>query len=120
MIYGRVASGYRPGGTNANCDSPLSEVPVPCQFKPDKIVNYELGAKGDLLGRALSYDISAFLIDWKDIQITQVIGENGLTYTGNAGKARSKGFELSLPRPVEGLSVKAWGVPISTRNWLRT
>lgn len=116
MIYGRMASGYRPGGTNANCDSPLSAVPVPCQFKPDKIVNYELGAKGDLLGRTLSYDISAFLIDWKDIQISQLIGENGFTYNGNAGKARSKGVELSLEaRPVEGLSVKAWGAYIDAK-----
>jgi iron complex outermembrane recepter protein len=116
MIYGRVASGYRPGGTNANCDSPLSAVPVPCQFKPDKIINYELGAKGDLLGRTLSYDVSAFLIDWKDIQISQIIGENGFTYNGNAGKARSKGIELSLEaRPVEGLSVKAWGAYIDAK-----
>ncbi|MBB3859395.1 outer membrane receptor protein involved in Fe transport [Novosphingobium hassiacum] len=109
MIYGRVASGYRPGGTNANCNSPLSAVPVPCQFKPDKIVNYELGAKGDLLDRLLSYDVSAFLIDWKDIQISQLVGENGFTYNGNAGRARSKGVEVSLEaRPVEGLNVKAW------------
>lgn len=110
MIYGRIASGYRPGGTNANCD-PTSTPPVPCQFKPDKTVNYELGAKGDLMGRALSYDASLFLIDWKDIQITQVIASlGGLTYNGNGGKARSRGFELSLEaRPTAGLTLKAWG-----------
>jgi outer membrane receptor protein involved in Fe transport len=116
MIYGRIASGYRPGGTNANCNSPLSSTPVPCQFKPDKTVNYELGAKGDLIGRLLSYDFSAFLIDWTDIQISQVISENGFTYNGNAGKARSKGVELSLEaRPVKGLSLKAWGAYIDAK-----
>lgn len=116
MIYGRVASGYRPGGTNANCDSPLSSVPIPCQFKPDKTVNYELGAKGDIFGRILSYDFSTFLIDWNDIQISQIIGENGFTYNGNAGKARSKGVELSLEaRPVTGLSVKAWAALIDSK-----
>lgn len=110
MIYGRIASGYRPGGTNANCN-PTSSPPVPCQFKPDKTVNYELGAKGDLAGRTLSYDVSLFLIDWKDIQVTQVIEAlGGLTFNGNGGKARSRGFELSLEaRPAAGLTLKAWG-----------
>lgn len=116
MIYGRIASGYRPGGTNANCD-PASTPPVPCQFKPDKTVNYELGAKGDFLDRMLSYDVSLFLIDWQDIQITQVIADlGGLTYNANAGSARSKGVEASFEvRPVEGLTLKAWAAYTDAR-----
>ena len=107
MIYARVASGYRPGATNAICGDVGLPTPVPCQFKPDKTVNYEVGAKGDLFGKALSYDVSVFNIDWKDLQIVQVLGQS--TYNGNAGKARSRGFEISLEsRPVDGLTLKAW------------
>ena len=70
-------------------------------------VNYELGAKGELAGGRLSYDLSVFNITWKDIQIVQVL--DVFTYNGNAGKARSRGVELSLEaRPVDGLSLKAW------------
>lgn len=107
MIYGRLATGYRPGGTNAVCGPLALPSVVPCQFKPDKTVNYELGAKGDFLDGALSYDVSLFNIDWKDIQIVQVL--DVFTYNGNAGKARSRGFEVSLEaRPTDGLTLSAW------------
>lgn len=107
MIYARVASGYRPGGTNAICGPLALPTVVPCQFKPDKTVNYELGAKGDLVDGALSYDVSLFNIDWKDIQIVQVL--DFFTFNGNAGKARSRGFEIALEaRPTDRLTVKAW------------
>jgi outer membrane receptor protein involved in Fe transport len=108
MIYARLATGYRPGGPNAGCNEDPAE-PVPCQFLPDKTVNYELGAKGDLFGRVLSYDISLFHIDWKDIQITQVSSLGTFTYNSNAGKARSRGFEVALEaRPTEGLTFSGW------------
>ncbi|ODU79056.1 MULTISPECIES: TonB-dependent receptor [unclassified Novosphingobium] len=108
MIYGRVASGYRPGGPNAGCNTDPAE-PVPCQFKPDRTINYELGAKGDLLNRALSYDISLFAIDWRDIQVTQVSALGTFTYNSNGGKARSRGLEISLEaRPTDRLTAKMW------------
>jgi outer membrane receptor protein involved in Fe transport len=107
MIYARVASGYRPGGTNAICGPLALPEVVPCQFKPDKTVNYELGAKGDLAGGVLSYDVSLFNIDWKDIQIVQVLGS--YTANGNAGKARSRGFEIALEaRPTDHVTLSAW------------
>lgn len=107
MIYARVASGYRAGGTNAVCGDVGLATPVPCQFKPDKTVNYEVGAKGDLAAGLLSYDVSLFQIDWRDIQIVQVI--DFATYNGNAGRARSRGFEVSLQaQPTDGLTLDAW------------
>jgi outer membrane receptor protein involved in Fe transport len=116
MIYARVASGYRPGGTNAICgtfaqatpeEPDLPDITVPCQFKPDKTVNYELGAKGDLAGGVLSYDVSLFNIDWNDIQIVQVLGS--FAVNSNVGKARSRGFEIALEaRPTERLTLSAW------------
>lgn len=107
MIYARVASGYRPGATNPICGPLALPTVVPCQFKPDETVNYELGAKGDLIEKVLSYDVSLFDIEWKDIQIVQVL--NFYTFNGNAGKARSRGFEIALEaRPVDGLTLKAW------------
>ncbi|MEP6869188.1 MAG: TonB-dependent receptor, partial [Novosphingobium sp.] len=107
MIYGRLATGYRPGGTNAVCGPLALPSNVPCQFKPDKTVNYELGAKGNFLDGAVSYDLSLYSIDWKDIQIVQVL--DVFTYNGNAGKARSRGLEISLEaRPIAGLTLSAW------------
>jgi iron complex outermembrane recepter protein len=54
MAYARVATGYRPGGPN-----PTSTVcGLPPHFNPDKTRNYEIGVKGDVLGRLLSFDAS--------------------------------------------------------------
>lgn len=105
MIYGRIATGYRPGGPNATCD-----VGIPCSYRPDKTVNYEIGAKGDLLDRSLSYDLSFYLIDWKDIQVTQVAPSGTFNYNANANRARSRGIEASFEaHPAEGLTLTAWG-----------
>ena len=108
MIYARLATGYRPGGPNAGCSEDPTE-PVPCQFRPDKTTNYELGAKGSFAGGLLSYDVSLFHIDWKDIQITQVTSLGTFTYNSNAGAARSRGFEVAFEaRPTRGLTLKTW------------
>ena len=108
MIYGRLATGYRPGGPNPNCDNGTEF--VPCQFRPDKVVNYELGAKGDLVGPALSYDVSIYSIDWKDLQQTQVSSSGTFTFNSNVGKARSRGVEFALEsRPTSGLTLALWG-----------
>jgi len=105
MVYARVATGYRPGGPNAVC-----RIDVPCQYRPDKTTNYELGAKGDVLDGALSYDASVYHIDWKDIQVTQVVPEGTFNYNSNASRARSRGMELSLQaRPLDALTLALWG-----------
>ena len=106
MVYGRVASGYRPGGPNALCN----DVEIPCQYKPDKTVNYEIGAKGNVLDRALSYDLSVYYIDWKDLQVTQVVPAGTNNYNANASRARSRGAEASFEaRPARGLTLTLWG-----------
>lgn len=97
-LYARVASGYRPGGPNL-----LPATPPPgyrTGYGADTTVNYELGAKGELFDRRLSFDISAFTVDWTDIQIpTSVVDpDTGIpnNFTDNGGKARSRGFEYAL------------------------
>lgn len=104
MIYSRIASGYRAGGPNPDA----SLYGLPLAYKPDKTVNYEIGAKGQLLDGALSFDASLYYIDWKDIQIQLRDPTSGLAYFTNGGKARSQGAELSLQsRPSEGLTIRA-------------
>ncbi len=104
MVYARFASGYRPGGPNANCI--LND--IPCQYEPDKTQNYELGTKGDFLGHRLTLDVSLYYIDWKDIQLA-FSGAGGGNYYANGSRAKSEGIELSVEsRPLTGLTVAAW------------
>jgi len=105
MVYARLASGYRPGAPNSFNSDPA----VPRKYAPDKTENYELGAKGNLMGTALTFDASIYYIDWKDLQLNLLDPINGLTYGTNGSRAKSEGLELSLgSTPMRGLKLAAW------------
>lgn len=103
MIYARIASGYRPGGPNAPTPSDIA-AGVPLAYKPDTLTNYELGYKASLFEHRLTLDLSAFYIDWQNIQIETDF--NGITSNGNGGSARSDGFEANaVLTPIHGLTL---------------
>ena len=103
MVYARLASGYRTGGSNAGTPD------VPQEYGPDKTKNYEIGTKFSMLSGALSVDASLYYIDWDQIQVG-LIAPNQYLYTGNAGGAKSQGFELAVDaKPVRGMQLSAWG-----------
>lgn len=105
MLYARLASGYRAGGSNGS--NPLP--PTPPQYGSDKTQNYEIGVKGDFLDHKLSVDASVYYIDWTGIQLTLVNHTDGINYTVNGSPAKSEGVELSIEsRPLTGLMIAAW------------
>jgi len=88
MFYGRVATGYRPGGPNVIFPG------VPPTFKADRIINYELGVKSRLANRTVTLDVALFQMDWDDIQVTKAFpGGSGLA---NGGTARTRGLEAAV------------------------
>jgi iron complex outermembrane receptor protein len=102
MAYGRVSSGYRPGGPNA-IPPPALFPGIPTTFAPDKLTSYELGFKASLFDRMVTIDAASFLTNWNDIQIQTSAG--GFNFFVNGGKARSRGFELTTRvMPVRGLT----------------
>jgi iron complex outermembrane recepter protein len=102
MVYSRMASGYRAGGNN-----PLAPLfGLPPAFDPDTTTNYELGLKGSLLDRTLTFDASVYYIDWKDVQLSQRDPASSIAFFTNGGRARSQGIELSLQsNPFSGLNI---------------
>ena len=96
MLYGRVATGYRPGGPN------VALLGVPPQVDADRLINYEVGVKSDFWdGRAL-IEATAYWIDWEDIQLAQAVG--GVSALVNGDTARSRGIELqAVVAPTDGL-----------------
>jgi outer membrane receptor protein involved in Fe transport len=87
MVYARIATGYRPGGQN----SPLPNVPE--VVNSDSLTNYEVGIKSQFLDKRATFNLSAFWIDWSDIQMTATDGI--YSFYANGGEAESKGFELA-------------------------
>jgi iron complex outermembrane receptor protein len=104
MTYARLASGYRPGGPNAGA----LVYGYPNTFSPDKTNNYEIGVKGDAFAHRLSFDASAYYIDWKGIQL-QAVYQGFYPYIQNGSRAKSQGVELSSQwRPLLGLTLAGW------------
>ncbi|MES2056552.1 MAG: TonB-dependent receptor [Pseudomonadota bacterium] len=102
MIYALASKGFRFGGPNIIPGLPGTNVPA--QYRSDSLWNYELGARMDLFDRKLLLDVTAFYIDWSDIQLRLTSGQ--LNYADNAGSARSYGVEASATlRPIDGVSL---------------
>jgi iron complex outermembrane recepter protein len=111
MVYARVANGFRPGSGTSDPQPTDTCVTThtPCLVHPDKITNYEIGAKADFFSHVLSIDSSIYYIDWKDLQVT-LVGPNELNYSGNGAGAKSQGVDLSLElKPLKGLTISTWG-----------
>lgn len=109
-VYGLVSKGYKAGGVNVGHDS--SRDPFSDKFKPERLWNYEVGFKSELLDNRLRLNISAFYLDWQNLQLqtfyfldpTDISSQVELT--NNVRKARSKGAEFEFAAiPVEGLTL---------------
>lgn len=129
MIYSSIATGYKAGGFNdlnnlcGNVIDPITGKPYDCltgppgpqysflSYRPETMINYELGYKGKLLDKRLSLSATLFFSKYKDMQITgqHTIGQNKqpcpletptcnavINYysTKNVGKADISGLEL--------------------------
>jgi len=98
MVYARVASGYQPGGPNVI----LPGQTAPAEFHSATLTDYQFGLKSSFLDGRASVDLSAFYIDWSQIQVSVLVGAGSAIE--NAGAARSQGFDFSgTYSPIRGL-----------------
>jgi outer membrane receptor protein involved in Fe transport len=107
MIYGEVAKGFRYGGGNqpvplgttgiaGQCTQNLAAYgysAAPLTFGPDKLWNYTIGEKAKLANGRITFNASAYYIDWSDVQ-TRLRLNCSYFFTDNKGKITSKGIEL--------------------------
>jgi len=105
-VYGRVATGFRPGGPNVL--PPGAPADIPRAYDSDRLTNYELGLKTGGPADKFSLDLSAFYLDWQDVQLFLVVNNFGIN--GNGGTAESKGLEFAASLyPTSGLTLSANG-----------
>jgi iron complex outermembrane recepter protein len=103
MVYGRIATGYRPGGGCTGCGSKV--LGEPDFYYSDSITNYEIGTKGQYFQHRLEIDLSIFHINWSGIQLS-VLSPEKTIYPGNGGTAVSNGLEFtSTYRPTNELTL---------------
>jgi iron complex outermembrane receptor protein len=107
LVYATTSTGFRSGGLNQQSE-PFE--PIPAAFSPDSLTNYEFGAKGLLLEGRFEYQADAYLINWKNIQVSETTADGAFPYVGNAGSARVKGVEFELAfRPFQYLTASIAG-----------
>lgn len=105
MVYGLVSKGFRFGGPNAIPVNPA--FPSPADFGSDELINYELGLRASSPDKRFTLDVTGYYIDWKDIQLLIVRGDN-LAYADNVGRARNVGADVALSwRPVRSLTLNS-------------
>jgi outer membrane receptor protein involved in Fe transport len=102
MVYAQAAEGFRPGFGLSDiptaCDDDLILLGLttqPTQVDPDRLWNYEVGAKSEWLDNQLRVNVSAYQIDWEDIQ-NSVFLPCGFPLIANLGDVRNRGAELEI------------------------
>ena len=98
MIYALYSEGFRLGGNNSARAAETGILPL--EYKPDTLKNYEAGLKSRWLDETLQVNVTAFFMQWDDIQLNRSGSDAGNPWwmrgTFNGGKAEQKGVELSV------------------------
>ncbi|QNA84203.1 TonB-dependent receptor [Sphingomonas sp. So64.6b] len=105
LVYASFSTGFKGGGSNPRPFNANQVIP----FEPEKLTAYEVGFKSDFFDRKMRFNVSAFLNNYKDIQIPVSLCPGApCAARFNAGDARVKGFEAELTAfPVPGLAIDA-------------
>lgn len=93
LFYAFVAKGYKSGGYSSTTTT----------FAPEKVIDYELGWKGTLLGGALTTQLGAFYYDYSNFQLDALSPETGRSTLINLTDATVKGLEAQAQLHVGGL-----------------
>ena len=121
MLYGLYSDGFRPGGVNTTNFVGVGGLlhPQRSAFDPDRLMNFEFGAKSQILDRRLTLRGAVFYDLWDNIQSDQY-RQSGLAYTANVGDARIQGLEAEAAYSWDfGLSLQAnalYSAPKFTRT----
>jgi outer membrane receptor protein involved in Fe transport len=87
-FYGGYRNTYKPAAIDFGLDT------NPQILKPETAESYEAGLKTRLFDGAIAFEVESFLMDFKNLVVTQSV--NGLPALANAGAERFRGVEASL------------------------
>ncbi len=110
MIYGGWAKGFKSGGFDMRADAAVEPNAVE-GYDPETVDTFELGVKAQLFDDRLRLNVTAFMSDFEDMQVTvQAPAPPPAFFSStvvNAGEAEIDGLELEAAAQVtENLSAK--------------
>lgn len=105
-LYASYSQGFRSGYPQS--ELVLVEAPDFSPVRPDKLTNYEIGAKGNLFDNRLTFDSAVYYMKWDDIQqnLGIFIPGSGATIIANVNGQSASGMGVDFAvtaRPVQGL-----------------
>ncbi|MDE0062025.1 MAG: TonB-dependent receptor [Gammaproteobacteria bacterium] len=116
MVYGSVATGYKPGGFNAGFTlNSLQYLP----FIHEKVMAMELGLKSSFANGRAIFNAAAFTYDYDQMQAATPRTHQGIVFNSldNLAEADVEGFEADIHwRPVDALDIKLGFSLLDTRN----
>jgi len=105
-FYGAYREGFTSGGFNAAPATPEGDI----TYRQATASGFELGVKGSVLDRQLSFDASVYTYKYKDLQLNAFDPVAIAVKVRNAATARAKGAEMALnftPKAAPGLTLRS-------------
>lgn len=110
ILYAQYSRGFRPGGLNA-----FAPVADDIPFDPEYSNNYEIGIKNTFFDNRLKFNITGFLLQQRDQQVTVI--EDAFFLTRNTGNVNNLGAEIEVEAlPVKGVQV-IWNASLSDAEY---
>ena len=107
VLYAQYSQGWKAGGIDtfrvANADrtylpffgmNATAHGATPNAYGPEASDNYELGLKGDVLDRRLSYAVDTYYFRYRDLQVP--VYQSGGAVIKNIGAAEGRGVEIDV------------------------
>jgi outer membrane receptor protein involved in Fe transport len=114
LYYFTYSEGFRPGGfsRSARDKAPdangVPQYKTPLSYSPDTLTNYEIGAKKTLFDHRLQVNLTAYYMQWDNVQIAlyQPCCLGNTTFLVNGPSYEIKGVEAQfIATPMEGLTL---------------
>jgi len=113
LLYVTYAEGQRPGGVNppappVQCAQDFANLGIsatPQTYQHDTVKSTEVGGKFRLFEGQAQLNVSAFHIDWDNVQFTVNLPQCAFSYIANAATAASDGAELQATGRIAGFTI---------------
>lgn len=107
LVYALYSEGFRLGGTNnplpdtPQCNEALEAIGLPDGAPPgygaEALDNFEIGVKSQFAQGRVTLNVTAFDMEWSDLQeTTRPSADCTFSFVNNIGAAESTGFEAEL------------------------
>lgn len=120
IVYALFSQGFRPGGFNRSfnqvapilttSNTVVKQFQKPNSYAPDSLDNFELGLKTEMFDRKLQLNLSAYLMNWRNVQLNfynPAAGLGNTSFALNGPNYRVKGLEAQfVGRPTRNLIIQ--------------